>query len=45
VVFAVTDLAATERLLAAGGVKHMRSGGMVLVPREPGQGTLLAFSE
>jgi catechol 2,3-dioxygenase-like lactoylglutathione lyase family enzyme len=45
VVFAVTDLAATERLLAANGVKHMRSGGMVLVPREPGQGTLLAFSE
>jgi len=45
VVLTVTDLAATERLLAVNGVKHMRSGGMVLVPREPGQGTLLAFSE
>lgn len=45
VVFKVADLAATERLLAANGVKHMRSGGMVLVPREPGQGTLFAFSE
>lgn len=45
VVFQVADLAATERLLAANGVKHMRSDGMVLVPREPGQGTLFAFSE
>ena len=45
VVFRVADLAATVRLLAANGVKHMRSGGMVLVPREPGQGTLFAFSE
>lgn len=45
VVFRVADLAATERLLADNGVKHMRSGGMVLVPREPGQGTLFAFSE
>lgn len=45
VVFRVADLAATEKLLAANDVKHMRSGGMVLVPREPGQGTLFAFSE
>lgn len=45
VVFRVADLAATERLLAGNGVKHMRSGGMVVVPREPGQGTLFAFSE
>ena len=45
VVFKVADLAATERLLAGNGVKHMRSGGMILVPREPGQGTLFAFSE
>jgi len=45
VVFKVGDLAATERLLAANGVRHMRSGGMVVVPREPGQGTLFAFSE
>jgi hypothetical protein len=45
VVFKTADLGDTERLLAANGVKHMRSGGMVLVPREPGQGTLFAFSE
>jgi catechol 2,3-dioxygenase-like lactoylglutathione lyase family enzyme len=45
VVFRVADLAATERLLAGHGVRHMRSAGMVLVPREPGQGTLFAFSE
>lgn len=45
VVFKVADLAATERLLAANGVRHLRSAGMVLVPREPGQGTLFAFSE
>lgn len=45
VVFKVRDLAATERLLVANGVKHMRSAGMVLAPREPGQGTLFAFSE
>lgn len=45
VVFKVDDLAATERLLAANGIKHMRSSGMVVVPREPGQGTLFAFSE
>ena len=45
VVFKVADLAATERLLAGNGVRHMRSGGIVLVPREPGQGTLFAFSE
>ena len=45
VVFQVADLAATERLLAGNGVRHMRSAGMVLVPREPGQGTLFAFSE
>ena len=45
VVFRVADLAATERLLAGNGVKHLRSSGMVLVPREPGQGTLFAFSE
>lgn len=45
VVFRVADLAATARLFAANGVKHMRSAGMILVPREPGQGTLFAFSE
>lgn len=45
VVFRVADLAATERMLAGNGVRHMRSGAMVLVPREPGQGTLFAFSE
>lgn len=45
IVFAVTSLAETERLLAGNGVRHMRSGGMVLVPREPGQGTLFAFAE
>ncbi|MBX9457798.1 MAG: VOC family protein [Rhizobium sp.] len=45
VVFRVADLAATERLLAGNGVRHMRSGGKILVPREPGQGTLFAFSE
>jgi catechol 2,3-dioxygenase-like lactoylglutathione lyase family enzyme len=45
VVFMVADLAATERLMAGNGVKFMRSGGMVIVPREPGQGTLFAFSE
>ncbi|MGV3552799.1 VOC family protein [Rhizobium sp.] len=45
VVFSVADLAATERLLSANSVKFMRSGGMILVPREPGQGTLFAFSE
>jgi hypothetical protein len=45
VVFKVADLAATVRLLDGNGVKHMRSSGMVLVPREPGQGTLFAFSE
>ena len=45
IVFKVGDLAATERLLAGNGVKHLRSAGMVLVPREPGQGTLFAFSE
>lgn len=46
VVFRVGDLAATARLLAGNGVKHVRSsGGMILVPREPGQGTLFAFLE
>ena len=45
VVFKVVDLAAAERLLAENNVRHLRSGGMVLVPREPGQGTLFAFSE
>lgn len=45
VVFKVADLAATERLLAGNGIRHMRSSGMVVVPREPGQGTLFAFSE
>ena len=45
VVFKVADLAATERLLAGNGVRHLRSASMVLVPREPGQGTLFAFSE
>jgi hypothetical protein len=45
VVFRVRDLAATARLLVANGVRHLRSAGMVLVPREPGQGTLFAFSE
>lgn len=45
VVFKVADLATAERLLAGNGVNHMRSGDMVLVPREPGQGTLFAFSE
>lgn len=46
VVFRVGDLAATARLLAGNGVNHVRSsGGMILVPREPGQGTLFAFSE
>lgn len=45
IVFRVEDLAATDRLLAANGIRHMRSGGMILVPREPGQGTLFAFSE
>lgn len=45
VVFKVADLAATARLLESNGVKHMRSAGVILVPREPGQGTLFAFSE
>jgi hypothetical protein len=45
VVFRVADLAATARLLEANGVRLMRSAGMILVPREPGQGTLFAFSE
>lgn len=45
VVFRVAELAATARLLEANGVKHLRSAGMILVPREPGQGTLFAFSE
>jgi len=45
VVFRVADLAATARLLESNGVKHLRSAGMILVPREPGQGTLFAFSE
>lgn len=45
VAFRTGDLAGIERLLAANGVRHMRSAGMVIVPREPGQGTLFAFSE
>lgn len=45
VVFRVSALAETQRVLAGNGVKHMRSAGMILVPREPGQGTLFAFSE
>lgn len=45
VVFRVAALADTQRVLAANGVRHMRSAGMILVPREPGQGTLFAFSE
>lgn len=45
VVFAVADLAGMERLLTANAVKHVRTAGMILVPREPGQGTLFAFSE
>jgi hypothetical protein len=45
IVLRVHDLAVTERLLVANGVRHLRSAGMVLVPREPGQGTLFAFSE
>ena len=45
IVFRVADIAATERLLAGNGVRHLRSAGMVLVPREPGQGILFAFSE
>lgn len=45
VVVRVADLAGAERLLAGNGVRHLRSGGMILVPREPGQGTLFAFSE
>lgn len=44
-VFKVADLAATAALLAANGINHFRSSGMVLVPREPGQGTIFAFSE
>jgi hypothetical protein len=45
IIFRVADLATTERLFAANGVRHVRSGGMVIVPREPGQGTLFVFSE
>jgi hypothetical protein len=45
VVFKVADLAAAGQLLTGNGVRHLRSNGMILVPREPGQGTLFAFSE
>jgi hypothetical protein len=46
VIFRVGDLSATGRLLSQNGVNHVRSSGsMILVPHEPGQGTLFAFSE
>lgn len=45
VVFRVNDLVAAERLLSGNGVNHLRSSGLILMPREPGQGTLFAFSE
>lgn len=45
VIFRVADLAATERVFAGSGLLHIKSRGMILVPQEPGQGVLFAFSE
>jgi hypothetical protein len=45
VVFKAADLAATETVLGQAGIRYLKSGGMILVPHEPGQGVLFAFSE
>lgn len=45
VVFKVTDITATETLLASNGVTFNKHSGMLFVPHQPGQGVPLAFSE
>jgi catechol 2,3-dioxygenase-like lactoylglutathione lyase family enzyme len=45
VVFKVSDLAVIERLLVEGGILHLKSRSMIVVPHAPGQGVLFAFSE
>jgi hypothetical protein len=45
VVFKVTDLTATETLLASNGVTFNRHHTVLVVPHQPGQGVPLAFSE
>lgn len=45
VVFAVSDLTATETLLASNGVTFNKHNGLLIVPHQPGQGVPLAFSE
>jgi len=45
VVFQVTDITATETLLASSGVTFNKHNGILLVPHQPGQGVPLAFSE
>ena len=45
VIFKVTDLTATETLLASNGVTFNRHHTVLLVPAKPGQGVPFAFSE
>lgn len=45
VVFKVESIGTTESILTSAGVRFMKSRGMILVPHEPGQGVLFAFSE
>jgi hypothetical protein len=45
VVFRVSDLSRTEAVLVQAGIQPLKSHGMLLVPHEPGQGILFAFSE
>ena len=45
VVFKVSDIKVTERVLAEAGILHLKSRSMIVVPHAPGQGVLFAFSE
>lgn len=44
-VFTVTDLSATEKLLARNGVTFTQQDGQIRIPEAPGQGTLFVFGE
>jgi hypothetical protein len=44
-VFKVSDLGVTERILVEAGILHLKSRSMIVVPHAPGQGVLFAFSE